>query len=75
VAGLFFDAFLFAEGADFFATAPVLAGGFCPKASPQLLAYFFVAPIRMMATVVLLVVLGRVATAKRGATWSAANED
>jgi hypothetical protein len=72
-AGLFFEAFCFEVGADFFAMVPALAGGCCPKASPQLLAYFFVAPIRMMVTVVLLVVFGHDVTAKRGATRAAAN--
>ena len=73
-ADLFFGAFFFAGGGDFLVCAPDFACGFCPKASPQLLVYFFVAPMRMMVTVVLLVVFGHDATAKRGATWAAANQ-
>ena len=55
--GLFFEAFFFEGGADFFASVPGLAGGFCPKASRQLFAYFFVAPIRMMVTCFLFFIL------------------
>ncbi len=76
-ADLFFGAFFFEGGADFLAGVLVgvlaFADALGPKASPQLLVYFFVAPIRMMVTVVLLVVFGHDATAKRGATRAAAN--
>ena len=75
---MFFGAFFLEGGADFLAGVLVCVLAFAdalgPKASPQLLVYFFVAPIRMMVTVVLLVVFGHDATAKRGATRAAANQ-
>jgi hypothetical protein len=55
-ANVFFGAFFFEGGADFFACVLAFADALGPKARPQLLVYFFVAPIRMMVTVVLLVV-------------------
>jgi hypothetical protein len=65
---------LFGAAAFGFGTAPTdLAAGFCRKAKPQFCAYFFVAPIRVMVTAVLLVVCGDDTTSQRAATAAVAN--
>jgi len=65
----------FGTAAFGFGTAPTdLAADFCRKAKPQFCAYFFVAPIRVMVTAVLLVVCGDATTSQRAATAAVANE-